>query len=325
VQSKNVTTPPAASPASSPRWPILSVLASLWLSGGAFLLAGAYRTFLAWMLPLSGGGLVLYWLWDTDTTMLFPYWLLQLLTLVWVAAWFLMLVHSSRVSVLGTRQPVRIVLFLLLGGTLLFFFRQQVRDLKFHWYAGFDVETRSMEPTLQGEITDEYGNVVRPFDSVLAEFVTYRHRRPQRGEIALFMPHDVPAELPGDIVDPIAKRIVGLPGERVRIDPPHIYINGKKLLEPPVFRKMAESKDGYLPAALPSMYSEYFDPPAIEVPEDEITLGPDEYFVLHDDPESAYPDRPKLDSRYFGALPGEVFFGRIIIIVKPPERQGWVE
>jgi signal peptidase I len=93
------------------------------------------------------------------------------------------------------------------------------------------------------------------------------------------------------------KRVVGLPGETVDIAPPYVLINGKKLLDPPIFSKISSQKDGY---------SGYVDVRSmrrngIALP---ITLGPDEYFLLGDNsPQSE-------DSRMRGPVPREKIVGK---------------
>ena len=103
-------------------------------------------------------------------------------------------------------------------------------------------------------------------DQLIADKVTYRFRDPERFDIIIF-PYQY-AEKTYFI-----KRIIGLPGERVRIDEQgKIYINGKVLEEHYGLEQMVN----------PGLAAE------------EITLGDDEYFVLGDNrnvsEDSRYPD-----------------------------------
>ena len=117
-----------------------------------------------------------------------------------------------------------------------------------------DVNGTSMVPTLEDG------------DQLIADKVTYRFRDPERFDIIIF-PYQY-AEKTYFI-----KLIIGLPGERVRIDEQgKIYINGKVLEEHYGLEQMVN----------PGLAAE------------EITLGDDEYFVLGDNrnvsEDSRYPD-----------------------------------
>ena len=117
-----------------------------------------------------------------------------------------------------------------------------------------DVNGTSMVPTLEDG------------DQLIADKVTYRFRDPERFDIIIF-PYQY-AEKTYFI-----KRIIGLPGERVRIDEQgKIYINGKVLEEHYGLEQMVN----------PGLAAE------------EITLGDDEYLVLGDNrnvsEDSRYPD-----------------------------------
>jgi signal peptidase I len=96
----------------------------------------------------------------------------------------------------------------------------------------------SMEPTFE------------PGSLHLVNRLAYRGRRPARGDIVairLAGPHVV-----------YVKRVVGLPGERLRITGGQVFIDGRALAEPYVRRRN----------------------PSWALPE--TTLGPDEYFVVGD-------------------------------------------
>ncbi len=105
-----------------------------------------------------------------------------------------------------------------------------------------EVSGHSMDPTLQ------HG------DSLIMEKVTYRFREPKRFEIIVF-----PYRYKADTY--YIKRIIGLPGETVYIDPEGtIYINGEPLEE--------------------NYGKEVIQSPGLAA--EPITLGDNEYFVLGD-------------------------------------------
>ncbi len=91
-------------------------------------------------------------------------------------------------------------------------------------------------------------------DNLIVDKISYRFREPKRFEIIVF---------PFIYKDETyyIKRIIGLPGETVRIDEDgRIYINGEVLTE--------------------SYGAEVIEDPGIAI--NEVLLGPDEYFVLGD-------------------------------------------
>ncbi len=117
-----------------------------------------------------------------------------------------------------------------------------------------DVNGSSMYPTLEDG------------DQLIADKLSYRFRDPERFDIVIF-PYRYAAKTY------FIKRIIGLPGETVRIDEQgNIYINGEVL----------EEDYGYETIEYAGLAAE------------EIQLGDDEYFVLGDNrnvsEDSRYPD-----------------------------------
>jgi signal peptidase I len=66
-------------------------------------------------------------------------------------------------------------------------------------------------------------------DFILSERVSYRFRDPKRGEIVVFKAP--PTEVCAAIECEYIKRVVGLPGERVKIEEGRVYINDQLLTE----------------------------------------------------------------------------------------------
>src|SRR5437879_10692925 len=67
-------------------------------------------------------------------------------------------------------------------------------------------------------------------DQVFVDKFSYNFTKPHRGDVFVFRTNHIP----GIREDPEAgspfyiKRLAGVPGDRLRIDPPFLYVNGKK-------------------------------------------------------------------------------------------------
>jgi len=149
-------------------------------------------------------------------------------------------------------------------------------------------------------------------DEVIVNQWNYHFRGPRRGDVVVFETSAINEakreeyRLPADEI--YVKRLVGLPGERVSIRPPNIYINGERLVEPPVFKNMFKTNDlANIPGA------------ELKTQPDEIQLGTNEFYVVGDNIMNS------LDSRYFGPIQGGHFLGKVAWIFWPPSRQGFVQ
>jgi signal peptidase I len=177
-------------------------------------------------------------------------------------------------------------------------------------FTGRKMPSSSMAPTILGAIRE--GQEPGAGDRVVVDKLTYRFREPRRGEIVMFVTAeitDLPESLRGR---EHIKRVVGLPGERVRIQPPRLFINGRPCMVPTVLARIQEGQDGYtgytLPATVPA-------PKYLATPSDELQLGPEEYFVLGDNSDHSF------DSRYFGPIRRKAIVGRVTKIYWPWSRR----
>jgi signal peptidase I len=158
----------------------------------------------------------------------------------------------------------------------------------------FKVPAGSMQPTI----------IAR--DHLVVERVSYRFSRPSRGDIVVFRTKGI-VTLPPDTF--YMKRIAGLPGERIRIEPPFLIVNDQRVTQPEIFNTISSASDGYAGFQLTGPVSGLLSKPA-----DEVTLGPDEYFVLGDN------TRNSRDSRYWGAVPEANIIGKVTRIYWPLTR-----
>jgi signal peptidase I len=176
----------------------------------------------------------------------------------------------------------------------------------------FKVPTAGMSPTLRGAAKLPDGRKTVG-DHIFVDKLTYRVRAPKRGEIVVFRTDNIqsiPAQSRGQYW---VKRIVGLPGERVSIKPPFVYVNGQKLTSPKIFQEIQSHEHGYEGYILPGIY-----PPAdfLRSETDAIQLGSDEYLVLGDNSPRS------LDGRFWGALARRNIVGRVTKVYWPLERMG---
>ncbi len=114
----------------------------------------------------------------------------------------------------------------------------------------FIVRGDSMQPNFQHN------------DYMIVDQLSYRFREPRRGEVIVFNLNN----------QRFVKRIIGLPGEEVKIENNQIFVSDKKL------------EEKYIPAS--------YD----EISDKIVTLKENEYFVLGDNRPASY------DSRRFGLI-----------------------
>ena len=141
-----------------------------------------------------------------------------------------------------------------------------------------EVQGSSMEPTLQNA------------DNLIVDKISYRVREPQRFDIIVF-----PFQFEEDTY--YIKRIIGMTGEKVRIDwEGTVYIDGEAL------------EEGY--------GLEVIQDPGRAV--DEIELGEDEYFVLGDNRNNSTASRAEL----VGNIHKDDIIGRAWVRIYPFEKFG---
>jgi signal peptidase I len=151
-----------------------------------------------------------------------------------------------------------------------------------------------------------WSGIITAGDHLFAERLSYRFGKPKRGDIVVFSTDGIES-LPPDRF--YIKRVAGLPGERISIEPPFLIVNGQRVTSPAIFETISTESDGYTGFQLAAHAG-----PAGELltkPSDEVVLGKHEYFVLGDNP------RDSLDSRYWGAVPENNIIGKATRIYWP--------
>lgn len=143
-------------------------------------------------------------------------------------------------------------------------------------YQPVKVEGSSMEPGLEDQ------------ERIFINKLVYRLETIERGDIVVF-------RYPRDHRKSFIKRVIGLPGDRVKIVEGHVYLNGELLSEP------------YVP-------EDYFDSRSYE----EKVVRPDTYFVMGDHRSMSN------DSRDFGLVPRANIYGKAVFGYWPMEKLGTV-
>lgn len=146
-------------------------------------------------------------------------------------------------------------------------------------------------------------------DHVFVNRMAYHFRRPRRGEIVVFDTNYIPP-VPGSAGASVApdtyyiKRLVGLPGETVSIDPPALLVDGAPVADPPCFVK--DFKD-------PAYYDGYLLRPdsLLRTPADAISIPAGHFLPFGDN------TRSSLDGRYFGPVSTRALVGPAFLVYWP--------
>jgi signal peptidase I len=129
-------------------------------------------------------------------------------------------------------------------------------------------------------------------DRVFVNKLSYDFHSVRRGDIVVFtLPK---GESAGVGIEDLIKRVIGLPGDTIEGIDGRVYINGKPLREP------------YLPKGTVTTLL-----PRQVVP-------PGHYFLMGDNRTDSK------DSRFFGAIPGNLIVGRAFVRVWPLSRLGFL-
>src|SRR4051812_5421974 len=113
----------------------------------------------------------------------------------------------------------------------------------------------------------------------------------------------------------VVKRIIGIPGDRLRLRNGIVYRNGEKLDEPYVIRSVGDY-DRYrdeFPSVSPresrfGVPTEWFITQGTYIKDGEITVPPDSYFGMGDNRDVSF------DSRYWGFIPRQNVIGRPMFV-----------
>jgi signal peptidase I len=174
-----------------------------------------------------------------------------------------------------------------------------VRD-DFKIYPGRPV--RAGEPIVRGHADSG--------DQLFVDKVSYNFVRPKDGDVFVFRTTGIRRIIvpPGMGSQYYIKRLAGLGGQTLRIDPPNLFVDGK-IPALPVFRRVMSCRDGYHGYANTSGRGEAF--PLLGAPTEEYRVPEAGYLALGD---NSYHSS---DSRYFGPVPELNVVGRGLVVYWP--------
>lgn len=147
-------------------------------------------------------------------------------------------------------------------------------------------------------------------DHVFVNKMAWNFMQPRRGDVMVFSTHNIPTLPEGTHY---IKRMCGLPGERISINPPNLMVNEKAVSEPESVKRVASGKAGY--AGYQLAYKS--DQALIMEPDNALLLSAGEYAALGDNTLNSR------DSRYWGPVPQENLVGPAFFVYWPYSRQRW--
>lgn len=167
----------------------------------------------------------------------------------------------------------------------------------------FVIPTGSMEDTL---LIGDHLLVDKLAYAPAGSFSKYilPYRDVQRGDIIVF-------RYPVDIKQTFVKRVVGVPGDRIKIVNKQLYRNGKPVNEPYKYHKsdyIDPYRDNFPGHPYLHLHERALEMLEKHVVGDEVVVPPNNYFAMGDNRDNS------LDSRYWGFVPRENIIGKPLII-----------
>ncbi len=130
--------------------------------------------------------------------------------------------------------------------------------------------------------------VLEDQDRLFINKIAYRVGEVHAGDVVVF-------QYPRDHAKSYIKRVIALPGDRIRIDQGQVVVNGKLLMEPYLQGRFVDDRS-----------------------QSEMVLPPGEYFVMGDHRSISS------DSRDFGPVDRGLIYGKAVFVYWPMEQVGVV-
>jgi signal peptidase I len=130
------------------------------------------------------------------------------------------------------------------------------------------------------------------------------YTEPKRGDIIVF-------RYPMDISQNYVKRVMGVPGDHIKVVDKVVYLNGKALKEPyaqHIFPNLEPYRDNFPSEPHGPVAGRAMDMLAQHVVDGELVVPPESYFAMGDNRDNS------LDSRYWGFVPRENIIGKPLLI-----------
>ncbi len=149
-------------------------------------------------------------------------------------------------------------------------------------------------------------------DQVFVDKVTYNFRSPKRGDVFVFKTTGIrrieSGQNPAMGAQFYIKRLVGEPGDELRIDPPDLIVNGGSPEEPGI-RRVIESESGYRGYSNTSEAGGRFE--LLGTPGERFQVPAAAYFAMGDNSFNSS------DSRHWGTVPERNVVGRGFLVYWP--------
>ncbi len=152
-------------------------------------------------------------------------------------------------------------------------------------------------------------------DQVFVDKMSYHFLPPRRGEVFVFKTTGIDGIQvePGMGSQHYIKRLAGLPGDELRIDPPNLFVNGQPAFEEG-FRRVMTARNGYRGYGHGTLGRDRFGNPTQALLSDSaqrFLLPEGEYFALGDNSYFSY------DSRGWGTVQERNLVGRGVFVYYP--------
>jgi signal peptidase I len=196
-------------------------------------------------------------------------------------------------------------------------FAESVKNFCFEWSLNILILLFGTTTLVQAFIvpTPSMDTTVKVGDHLLVDKLSYAPAGPvsryllpytpvKRGDIIVF-------RVPIDIRQNYVKRVIGLPGDHIRVVDKTVYVNGKPLVEPYVqhmFPDMEPYRDNFPAEPVGPVYDLGREMIARNVVNGEVVVPDDHYFAMGDNRDNS------LDSRYWGFVPRENIIGKPLLI-----------
>ncbi|MGD9872728.1 MAG: signal peptidase I [Kiritimatiellia bacterium] len=155
---------------------------------------------------------------------------------------------------------------------------------------------------------------IRAGDHIFVNRVKYNFTRPSRGDVFVFdTSHIDHPEIRGGTF--YIKRLAGMPGESISIQPPYLVADGRRIEEPYGFKRLlTEPEKGYKGYHL-AQQSPGRVRPYLVTETDELCLKDDEYLPFGDNTDFS------LDGRFFGPVKERDIIGPAFTVYWPPTKR----